>query len=306
MALHFSGGLFRMRLALDAEYPSSPPKGTSAVQAALTIVTADMSKAVNHSPAVIGTYWASIGRQGRKLHSINHGAHSHLDLQLVLAGYFLTKIFHPNVSKSGEICVNVLKKDWKPDLGIRHVLLVIRCLLIEPFPESALNEEAGKLLLDNYEDYAKHARLMTSIHAPPKRWEFHLLLLGFRYRGWNMIQQQGLSPYLHEGSMKFCSYLWQAEFCIEGTSVAEASCRVILLETCIIWRNSTGWNLQENTAPNAVQALPIRKSPSPSPEETTLRIAAEEFFPAGKCHFQQKLELIRWTHRSMITHQTYQ
>ena len=63
--------------------------------------------------------------------------------------------------------MNVLKKDWKPDLGIRHVLVVIRCLLIEPFPESALNEEAGKLLLDDYEDYAKHARLMTSIHAQP-------------------------------------------------------------------------------------------------------------------------------------------
>ena len=32
-------------------------------------------------------------------------------------GFFLTKIFHPNVSSTGEICVNVLKKDWKPDLG---------------------------------------------------------------------------------------------------------------------------------------------------------------------------------------------
>jgi ubiquitin-conjugating enzyme E2 S len=39
-------------------------------------------------------------------------------------GYFLTKIFHPNVSEAGDICVNVLKKDWKSDLGIRHVLLV--------------------------------------------------------------------------------------------------------------------------------------------------------------------------------------
>lgn len=51
-------------------------------------------------------------------------------------GYFSTKIFHPNVSASGEICVNVLKRDWKPDLGLRHVLTVIRCLLIEPNPES--------------------------------------------------------------------------------------------------------------------------------------------------------------------------
>ena len=39
-------------------------------------------------------------------------------------GWFVTKAFHPNVSEAGEICVNVLKKDWKPDLGIRHVLLV--------------------------------------------------------------------------------------------------------------------------------------------------------------------------------------
>ena len=51
-------------------------------------------------------------------------------------------------------------------------LLCDRCLLIEPFPESALNEEAGKLLLEDYEEYAKHAKLMTSIHAqPPKRSE---------------------------------------------------------------------------------------------------------------------------------------
>lgn len=53
----------------------------------------------------------------------------------------MTKIFHPNVSAAGEICVNVLKRDWRPDLGLRHVLTVIRCLLIEPNPESALNEE---------------------------------------------------------------------------------------------------------------------------------------------------------------------
>ena len=88
-----------------------------------------------------------------------------------IAGFFLTKVFHPNISKSGEICVNVLKRDWKPDLGLRHVLVVIRCLLIQPFPDSALNEEAGKLLYEDYEAYAKHARLMTSIHAQaPKRY----------------------------------------------------------------------------------------------------------------------------------------
>ncbi|KAL8162951.1 hypothetical protein V2J09_014440, partial [Rumex salicifolius] len=83
-------------------------------------------------------------------------------------GYFMTKIFHPNIATNGEICVNTLKKDWNPSLGLRHVLLVVRCLLIEPFPESALNEQAGKMLLENYEEYSRHARLYTGIHAKPK------------------------------------------------------------------------------------------------------------------------------------------
>lgn len=80
-------------------------------------------------------------------------------------GYFLTKIYHPNIANNGEICVNTLKRDWNPSLGLRHVLTVVRCLLIEPNPDSALNEQAAKLLQDNYEDYANHARLYTGIHA---------------------------------------------------------------------------------------------------------------------------------------------
>lgn len=84
-------------------------------------------------------------------------------------GFFLTKIFHPNVGPKGEICVNTLKKDWKPDLGIKHILLTVKCLLIVPNPESALNEEAGKLLLEQYDSYCERARLYTEIHASKTR-----------------------------------------------------------------------------------------------------------------------------------------
>ncbi|WVQ85073.1 hypothetical protein IAT38_007237 [Cryptococcus sp. DSM 104549] len=80
----------------------------------------------------------------------------------------LTRIFHPNVSKAGEICVDTLKKGWKKEYGVSHVLVTIKCLLIYPNPESALDEEAGKQLLADYEGYSKYARLMTSIHATPK------------------------------------------------------------------------------------------------------------------------------------------
>jgi ubiquitin-protein ligase len=79
--------------------------------------------------------------------------------------HFVTKMFHPNVSPQGEICVNTLKKDWSPEHGLAKVLTVIRCLLIYPNPESALNEEAGRLLLEDYDSYAKRARMLTGLYA---------------------------------------------------------------------------------------------------------------------------------------------
>lgn len=85
-----------------------------------------------------------------------------------IPGWFATKIFHPNVSTAGEICVNTLKKDWKSTYGIGHILVTVKCLLIYPNPESALDEEAGKLLLEDYNSYCERARLITSVHATPK------------------------------------------------------------------------------------------------------------------------------------------
>ncbi len=52
---------------------------------------------------------------------------------------------------------------------IRHGLFTHLGLRVQWPAESALNEEAGKLLLENYADYEKHARLMTSIHAQPSK-----------------------------------------------------------------------------------------------------------------------------------------
>ncbi|CAG9585001.1 unnamed protein product [Danaus chrysippus] len=78
---------------------------------------------------------------------------------------FLTRIFHPNVSSSGEVCVNTLKRDWRPELGLEHALLAVKCLLIAPNADSALNAEAAALLRDRYDDYFARAKLYTDIHA---------------------------------------------------------------------------------------------------------------------------------------------
>jgi ubiquitin-conjugating enzyme E2 S len=46
----------------------------------------------------------------------------------------MTRIFHPNVSKAGEICVDTLKKGWNKKYGVGHVLVVRTCL--PSFPSS--------------------------------------------------------------------------------------------------------------------------------------------------------------------------
>ena len=89
--------------------------------------------------------------------------------QMAPKGYFMTKIFHPNVSEKGEICVNTLKRDWNPkQWSLYNLFEVIKCLLIVPFPQSSLNEEAGKMFMDNYDEYFRVAKMLTEIHAKKK------------------------------------------------------------------------------------------------------------------------------------------
>lgn len=79
---------------------------------------------------------------------------------------FKTKIYHPNVEDStGSVCLDTLKRDWQPQLTLRDILITISCLLINPNPDSALNAEAGKLIQEDFDAFARKAKLMTSIHA---------------------------------------------------------------------------------------------------------------------------------------------
>ena len=38
-------------------------------------------------------------------------------------------------------------------------------MLINPFPESALNDEAGKMFMEDYQAYFKKAQMMAEVHA---------------------------------------------------------------------------------------------------------------------------------------------
>lgn len=57
-----------------------------------------------------------------------------------------TKIYHPNIDLDGNICVNILREDWKPVLDINTVIHGLSFLFFYPNPDDPLNKEAANLL----------------------------------------------------------------------------------------------------------------------------------------------------------------
>ncbi len=54
-----------------------------------------------------------------------------------------TQIYHPNIDMQGNVCLNILRADWKPVLGMNAVILGLIFLFIEPNPDDPLNHEAA-------------------------------------------------------------------------------------------------------------------------------------------------------------------
>ncbi|KAG9411397.1 NEDD8-conjugating enzyme Ubc12 [Aphanomyces cochlioides] len=57
----------------------------------------------------------------------------------------MTKIYHPNIDLDGNVCLNILREDWKPVLDINAVIYGLIYLFYEPNPDDPLNREAAEL-----------------------------------------------------------------------------------------------------------------------------------------------------------------
>ncbi|XP_026433316.1 NEDD8-conjugating enzyme Ubc12-like [Papaver somniferum] len=69
-----------------------------------------------------------------------------------------TKVYHPNTALEGNVCLNILREDWKPVLNINTVIYGLHHLFTEPNCEDPLNHDAAAVLRDNPKLFESNVR----------------------------------------------------------------------------------------------------------------------------------------------------
>ena len=73
---------------------------------------------------------------------------------------FMSKIFHPNISSDGEICVDILKTSaWVPSLTLVKVIHSLRSLLCDPNASDPLDTSAAHLYKQDVDHSSFNAKV---------------------------------------------------------------------------------------------------------------------------------------------------
>jgi len=78
---------------------------------------------------------------------------------------FVTKVFHPNISRHGDVGLDSIHHNWSLALTISKVLLSIQSLLTDPFWYVCMEPTIGQMYRNNIRDFNRIARLWTWKYA---------------------------------------------------------------------------------------------------------------------------------------------
>jgi ubiquitin-protein ligase len=81
----------------------------------------------------------------------------------------LTPVYHPNISGGGDggesgggegsVCLNILREDFSPAVHVEQMCHGMLFLLLNPNPESPLNDRAAREMVDAPDLFAQHVRI---------------------------------------------------------------------------------------------------------------------------------------------------
>ncbi len=69
-----------------------------------------------------------------------------------------TKIYHPNIDFDGNVCLNILKEDWKPTMNVMLSIAGVYYLFTDPNPNDPLNHEAANVMRDNMDTFKQNVK----------------------------------------------------------------------------------------------------------------------------------------------------
>ena len=78
---------------------------------------------------------------------------------------FITKIFHPNISRHGDIGLDSIHHNWSLALTISKVLISIQSLLTDPYCHVCMEPTIGRLYVNDRNEFERIARLWTWKYA---------------------------------------------------------------------------------------------------------------------------------------------
>mmetsp|Transcript_20808 Transcript_20808/g.70850 ORF Transcript_20808/g.70850 Transcript_20808/m.70850 type:complete len:184 (+) Transcript_20808:202-753(+) len=69
-----------------------------------------------------------------------------------------TLCYHPNIDLEGNVCLNILREDWKPVLSVNAIVHGLSFLFLDPNPHDPLNKEAAQVLKESPSQFEANVR----------------------------------------------------------------------------------------------------------------------------------------------------